>query len=293
MPEIVGRSVASLEHSTVHTQLQLSLFHVERASYRSLRLLQHSHPHWAISFVVSGEVETSSRGERFLASAGDVMIHPPRITYSEVAETPGTHEWFLVEALAPPGIDLFRLHPVAPVIRLQAPGEFSTHFESLRLAWHEEKMAYRDIHVFALTTRLLAQILQSWQIAGSVPRPSGLQSSEDRFVPVLNYISDHFGEKLSRDILAERVCLHPVYFDRLFRETFGVPPMRMLRDLRLQRARQMLESTDATLEVIAETCGFGLASYLNRVFQKQFGQTPGDYRQGLKNALKSYTGSLS
>ncbi|MDQ2800225.1 MAG: helix-turn-helix transcriptional regulator [Armatimonadota bacterium] len=75
----------------------------------------------------------------------------------------------------------------------------------------------------------------------------------------------------------------------MFRQTYGVAPMQMLRDLRLQRARHLLESTDRTVASIAELCGFEDAAYFTRVFRRRMGLSPGRHRQSVRTARRSYS----
>ena len=140
----------------------------------------------------------------------------------------------------------------------------------------------RDLRVFTLATELLAQILQSWAAQGSPPRPRALQTAEDRFADVVNYMASHLDRKLTRDDLASRVFLHPGYLDRVFRAAYGVAPMQMLRDLRLRRAKELLESTDDTLDTIAHACGLGDAAAFSRAFRARYGTAPGKHRQSVR-----------
>lgn len=216
------------------------------------------------------------------------MIHPPGIAYSELADGPGRHEWALLEATLLPKIDLLRLYPVAPVVPLISTETFSRVFDTLLQIWQEQATPFRDLQMLALTAQLLTLVLQSWQQVGSPPRPVAMMDTQDRFTRVVNYMTDHLGEKLSREQLAEIISLHPVYFDRLFRQTYGIPPMQMLREMRLGYAKHLLESTDYTIDAISARCGFGSNTSFIRAFQQRFDQTPGGYRQGLKKAIERY-----
>ncbi|GCE19570.1 hypothetical protein [Dictyobacter kobayashii] len=55
---------------TIHEQLQLSLYMTEKASYDSLDIVDTVYPHWVISYVMDGDVVTSSCGESWRARAG-------------------------------------------------------------------------------------------------------------------------------------------------------------------------------------------------------------------------------
>ncbi len=271
----------------LHEWLDLSLFHVEEGRYSSLQIQDEGYPHWLISFVRQGRVETETRGIRSLASDGDVMVHPPRLPFSERAGGPGRHQYFVFDLQVPPGLDLFRLHPVSPVVRLTDPDEYARTFDRLALAWAEPPSSLRDLSAFTLAAQLTAHVLQSWQAGGSLPRPDVLRTPEDRFADVVTYMADRLDRKLTRDELARRVFLHPNSFDRAFRAAYGVPPLRMLRGLRLRRARQLLESTGDTLETIAAACGLGDAAALSRAFKAQYGLSPGAHRTNARQARQS------
>ena len=220
------------------------------------------------------------------------MVHPPHVAYSEIAGTPGTHEWLLFEAVIPPGVDMLRRHPVSPVVSLGAESGYRDIFDLLLRLWQNGAGTFTGLEAAAQLTRLLTLVLTAWERHGSVPRPIALQTEEDRFTPVLHFMADRLSEKITRSDLAHLACLHPVYFDRKFRQAFGLPPLALLRQMRLDRARQLLESGDATLETIAHACGFTSASHLGRAFLERFGQTPGAWRQGLTDAKNRYRDAL-
>lgn len=67
-------------------------------------------------------------------------------------------------------------------------------------------------------------------------------------------------------------------FRRLFHEYLGKTPTAYRTELRLCRAEDMLENSDATLEYIAETLGYESVAYFCRVFKKKRYMTPTEYR---------------
>lgn len=78
--------------------------------------------------------------------------------------------------------------------------------------------------------------------------------------------------------LASSVGLSPFHFCRAFKESVGVAPHRYQMMLRAERARAMLESTDKSITDIAFTVGYGSSQALARVFRREFGVSPSDYR---------------
>jgi transcriptional regulator GlxA family with amidase domain len=65
---------------------------------------------------------------------------------------------------------------------------------------------------------------------------------------------------------------------RHFRTAFGQTPLQMLHDMRITRARMLLETTYLPIEVIAERCGWRDVAMLRRVFRRATGLTPAVYR---------------
>lgn len=273
--------------ASLHARLELSLYQVEVGRYASLALADITWPHWVVSFVQQGQVETVTRGARSWATDGDAMIHPPHLPFSERADGPGTHLYFVFDAHIPPHLDLLRLHPVSPVVRVPSPADYADTFGRLLGAWAAPASPARDLRAFALATDLLAAILDGWEAMGAPSRPAALQTPEDRFADVVGFMAEHLDRRLTRDDLAGHVCLHPGYFDRAFRAAYGLAPMQMLRDLRLRRARHLLESTDDTLDAIAHTCGLGDAAAFSRAFRARYGSAPGQHRQNAKRTQQA------
>ncbi|NIB41759.1 GlxA family transcriptional regulator [Pseudomaricurvus alkylphenolicus] len=78
--------------------------------------------------------------------------------------------------------------------------------------------------------------------------------------------------------MAAFCCMSPRHFARQFNHVTGMTPARFLERLRLERARELLESTQMSSEAISVSAGFGREERLRRVFLKTLGVTPGIYR---------------
>jgi len=87
------------------------------------------------------------------------------------------------------------------------------------------------------------------------------------------------GPGLSR--VAEECGLSPRHFARAFRQSTGVPPHRWLLQHRVQRAKDLLRTHALTLADIALRCGFADQSHFTRVFSREVGFSPGQWRRDL------------
>jgi transcriptional regulator GlxA family with amidase domain len=78
-------------------------------------------------------------------------------------------------------------------------------------------------------------------------------------------------------------------FKRRFQKAVGMSPLEYVHALRLERAKQLLETTDETLEKLAERVGYEDATFFSRLFRRKVGLTPALYRRRF-SALRSALG---
>ena len=272
---------------TLRQRIDLSLYVAQTAAYNRLDIVDMTRPHWILSHVLDGQVTTTTRGVTCTARAGDVMLHLPGLPFTEIAGGPGTHQWMAFDATVGAGQELFRLYAVGPVTRLADAELYAERFallEQIQARSGPSASPMQEIQALSLALELFALILAGWNRMGCPPRPAVLHTAPDRFQEVLAYMETHLSERLTRDDLARRAHLHPGSFDRAWRTAYGASPLTLLRDLRLRRARLLLERTDDTLDAIAQQCGLGEATHFSRVFRAHVGQSPGQWRSAARAA---------
>ena len=86
---------------------------------------------------------------------------------------------------------------------------------------------------------------------------------------------------LKMDELGDELGLSRVQLYRKVKALTGLSPVELLRQMRLQRAHTLLQSTTKTVGEIAYEVGFGTPGYFSSCFKKQFGIYPTDLRTGM------------
>ena len=81
-------------------------------------------------------------------------------------------------------------------------------------------------------------------------------------------------------MISESECL------RCFHKTIGLPPMQYLKQFRIQKAAELLISTEKKIGDIGAECGFLDTSYFTKVFRELRGCTPGEYRRRERRYVK-------
>lgn len=94
-------------------------------------------------------------------------------------------------------------------------------------------------------------------------------------------------EPLTLAEMAEQESMSVRTFSRRFREETGLTPMQWLTQRRVDRARELLEETDRTVDRIAAEAGFGTGASLRQHFQVGLGVSPGAYRMTFRGTRGS------
>ncbi|MCX3060123.1 GlxA family transcriptional regulator [Streptomyces beihaiensis] len=92
----------------------------------------------------------------------------------------------------------------------------------------------------------------------------------------------HLAEPLTLAALAAHDAMSVRTYSRRFREETGLTPMTWLTRQRVDRARELLENTDHTVDRVAAESGLGTASSLRQRFQEALGVAPGAYRAAFR-----------
>jgi len=100
------------------------------------------------------------------------------------------------------------------------------------------------------------------------------------------YIRRNLHQPLSAIDVANYVHLNPNYFSVLFKEEKSITFTDYLTNLRMERAKGLLITTNFSLENITEQIGYQSTSYFIRIFKKLEGVTPKKYRDQIKHGTK-------
>lgn len=101
-----------------------------------------------------------------------------------------------------------------------------------------------------------------------------------RLVQMLHrYIREHVHEDLSLTKLGEVVYLNPAYLSVLYKQQTGTNLSDYIAEIRLDRAKALLETTPLKIHEVAEKIGFESAGNFNRFFKTRTNMTPQDYRK--------------
>ena len=161
------------------------------------------------------------------------------------------------------------------------------------IAWHQLVMALISRFAGAEAAMHVARInLIDWAATSPIAYASlrhGAQTDDAAVAAAQTWAAQHYqheapvAQMVAISGLAERT------FKRRFMQATGMGPLDYVHHLRLEEAKQMLESGGASIESIAFEVGYRDASFFNRLFRRKVMMSPTQYRRrfgGLKSRLR-------
>ena len=132
--------------------------------------------------------------------------------------------------------------------------------------------------VEALERAIAITILREHSTLGRPAPPEPLRTAPARIRRVLEYVRGEAFRAPTLKEMAGIAGLSPTHFGRAFRAATGMPPHQYLLDLRMQRARRLLETTRLSITQIALECGFEQSTSFATSFKKLVGVSPRMWR---------------
>lgn len=99
----------------------------------------------------------------------------------------------------------------------------------------------------------------------------------------LDYISDHYHERIKVSDIAAQIHISETHFRRVFSQCMGMSPLEYINLVRIRSACEYLRKTDEPISSIAAKCGYFTSSTFNRNFQKIMGMAPEEWKKRPEN----------
>jgi transcriptional regulator GlxA family with amidase domain len=109
-----------------------------------------------------------------------------------------------------------------------------------------------------------------------------LKAPTGRFGPLLTWARENLDARLTVENLAERAGMSSRHFTRAFIAETGSTPSKAIERLRIEVARQRVQSSSEAIARVAEVTGFGDPERMRRAFIRAFGQPPQSLRRAVR-----------
>ena len=151
------------------------------------------------------------------------------------------------------------------------------HYQSLYseiITLVETPGPFNNIKIVSLLYNLL------WELASEFSSERAEHSKLRLIEKSITYMNANIcSPGISIEDIAGKSSVGVKYFRNIFKEIYGIPPVKYINDKRLERAKELLNYSNYPISFIAENCGFSSSIYFDRIFKAKYGITPGQYRQ--------------
>lgn len=177
-----------------------------------------------------------------------------------------------------------------PAVRLHPKRALVVSGEGQRIVMAGGGTSWLDVTLFLIARfvgveaamRVAKVSLIDWHDVGQQPFAAltcSRQSDDAVIAGCQSWVARHYDRDAPVAAMVERSGLAERTFKRRFARATGLSPMEYVHTLRLEEAKQLLESGDLPVEAIANEVGYEDASFFGRLFRRKVGLTPAQYRK--------------
>jgi AraC family transcriptional regulator, arabinose operon regulatory protein len=259
-------------HPLTRDLYPLAFGHYRRAEGHHMHREQH-HDHLLI-YCTEGQAFLNIDDQPCVVTAGDLVLIPPGAThrYTAAPDDPWTIHWVHYTG---PLADSFKDYMgFSHECHIQTIGHQPRLLTDLNGLLSVQQTGFRTpglVHVANRLRQLLAGV------------PLVLEQTRDTRQPdmelVDNFMRENLNKRITLDQLAEMTGLSCTHFATRYREATGVSPIQHFLHLKVERACQLLDTSDQSFASISRMLGYDDNYYFSRLFKKVMGQAPSDYRR--------------
>lgn len=252
-------------------------------------------PFSRLYYVTEGTAQIEMPSGRYMLKPGYLYFIPAFTIHSDICDSLFTHYYihiyeeqkdgmYLLDELDFPvevkaektDLELMkRLCYINPFLKLSEsdPQLYDNHQTLLNNFHLNQRRPFSD----KVESRGILFILMSRFLKFAKPK---VEVKDDRIHQTLTYIRKNINRPLDIDHLADKACMSKDHFIRIFKREIGETPNVFITMRKIERAELLLVTTNMPIKNIADSLGYEDNSYFNRLFKKNAGMTPQQYREG-------------
>jgi len=149
--------------------------------------------------------------------------------------------------------------------------------------WPYQQEEIRDVHQDCTELFLKRAVIprltrDPLTVRFAAPAMTEGNKESENLQKLLEYIADHYKEKLSVDFALEKMNMGKSRFHAFFRSQTGMSFVTYINKERIKKALPLLLETNQTIETIGFDCGFDSPSHFYKCFKEHYGMSPARYR---------------
>ena len=271
-----------------YSDLNPTLFYVGKRNVTDAGKV-HSHDSQELLVVLYGTLSISIAGSVYSVSAGDIINIHANTVHHTIASNPSDPAILFFTSFSD-----FHFRGMEPNTINFPDGKLVIHTDGLirqdivnlclrMVAEHYNNQVGQYFMQKAYLTQLLLMIIRQFSTARfhGENYSYAFETHHKAYVvsEIRKYLSNHYADKISLDLIAKNMYLSSAYISKIFKEETGEAPINYLIKLRLERARAQLEADSReSIKSISCSVGYDDVYYFSKLFKKYYGMSPANYR---------------
>ncbi|SFM13508.1 AraC family transcriptional regulator [Marinobacter zhejiangensis] len=224
-------------------------------------------------YCTDGRAFLNIEGSPYTAEAGDLVLLPAGVSHRYTADpdNPWTIHW--VHYTGPLAEAFHRYMGFSDSVRVLHLGQQPRVLVDFNGLLSVQQTGFRSKGLVHAANRL-RQLLTAIPLTLDASR-NAQQTDLDT---IHNFMREHLEERITLEQLAELVGLSAAHFATRYRAQTGTTPIQHFLHLKVERACQLLDTSNQSFAQISASLGYDDAYYFSRLFKKVMGQSPSHYR---------------
>lgn len=260
---------------------------------------EHTHDYNQVWYVMKGCCNHWIGENCHSLTRGDIFVLPPfvvheiKVTSDEEVKIIGCEfsNGFINENLpqGDEGSSLFDFAYLEPFLvstehvrpRLHLAGKALIKVEELMCEMLDEYVSesrYYELNIKADLLKLLAIVAREYEKNSSSENIELFDRYRESINSAILYVNENYSSKISIDDICRIAMMSSSYFSHIFKQITGKTFVEYVNDLRIHKAMEILEKSATTISDICFEVGFNDITHFNRVFKKEMGLSPRQYR---------------
>ena len=236
---------------------------------------------YQILYVASGKAHFWFNGIEEIVDSGHMVLYQPKEVQKYVYYVEDHPEVFWIHFTGYDVKNILEYHGISLDQHVFYSGtlpEYKMSFRKIVQELQQCKYGYED-YIASLFNNILLLVSRQQQegenAATNIP---------EEIEAAAAYFNEHYNTKISVEQYAESLHISTNWFIRNFKQYMKISPAQYILSLRMVNAQSLLENTDYNIGEIAEIVGYENQLYFSRVFKKEYGVSPAQYRKKVKEA---------
>ena len=234
--------------------------------------------------IINGNVQIELPRGRLAGRPGDTLLVPTNTLHRDNFDTVAGLKVFMVQFVWAAESDYFTMvKPLAlPIAGTRVAGDMARLFDRLRAGLDfgteaDHLLVCSQVHSILLM--ILREALRNTPQHGAQEKHAyGERHRRLLMLQARHYLDEHFTEPISLDQMAHMLNVSPFYLSHVFSRESDFSLFTYLTNLRMRRARELLQAGKVSVKEVAHAVGYDDEGYFSKVFRKYFGVPPRDMR---------------